>query len=73
MHHGVAFLPPLSYEVGTNQITRTIIIPPVERDGVSSISVIGVASDGSEITTFLYFIPSPEQTTTFIRLDLFLA
>jgi hypothetical protein len=54
LHDGVAFLLPLSYEVGTNEITQTLLIPPGD---VTSISAIGVATDGSGMTTFLYFLP----------------
>jgi hypothetical protein len=67
--HEVTFLPPHSCEVRTNEVTQTIIVPPVGiAFGVSSVSVIGVASDGSGMTTFLYFRPFPEDATTIIGL-----
>ena len=53
-------------------MTQTLLIPvDAVFATVASVSLIGVASDGSGMTTFLYFEPLPEITTTFIGLDLF--
>ena len=67
------FLPLLSYEVGTKEITQTLLIPHIDDSAVSSISVIGVDSDGSGITTFLYFRQFPATSTMVIGIDLLLA
>ena len=74
--HRTALLPSFSLEVHTNEKTQMLLIPSNEFiAGVSSVSVsmIGVASDGSGMTTFLYFEPDPVIHITFMRLDLFLA
>jgi hypothetical protein len=65
---------PLSYEVSANKITQTLLIPTgVAGDDISSVSVIGVASDGSGLITFVYFEHFPGESTTFIGLNLLLA
>ena len=67
---GAASLPALSPEVRTDEITQTLLMPG-EGAGISSVSVIGVASDGSGMTTFLYF--APIGSTTALGVDLPLA
>jgi hypothetical protein len=50
------------------EITQTISIPSLFHPGVESISILGVASDG--MTTFHYFVPDPEESTTFTGMAL---
>jgi hypothetical protein len=57
----------LSYAVRASKITQTLLIPDAfASEPVASISVLGVASDGSGMTTFLYFEPDPVENTMFI-------
>jgi hypothetical protein len=64
-------LPAFSSEVRTDEITQTLLIPePFLGDDVSSASVIGVASDGSGMTTFLYFEPDGDLTRRGVALPL---
>jgi hypothetical protein len=57
---GFVFSPSFCYQAGATEITQTLLIPYNE---VSSISILGVASDG--MTTFVYFEPDPENSMTF--------
>jgi hypothetical protein len=52
------------FQVGATETTQTLIIPNFLSPGVSSVSVLGVDSDG--VTTYLYFQPDAVLATTFI-------
>jgi hypothetical protein len=54
--------------VAAIDITQTIAIPDLFNPGPSSISILGAAPDG--MTTFLYFVPDPEASTTFTGMAL---
>jgi hypothetical protein len=61
----IVFLPLLCYQAGATEIIETLLIPelPVAA-AVSSVSVLGVGSDG--MTTFLFVDPDPKDRTTLI-------
>jgi hypothetical protein len=57
----------LSYKADTNGITQTLLIPALADDTIYSVEMIGVASDGSGMTSYLYYVvPVPGKTYYYI-------
>jgi hypothetical protein len=61
------FSPSFCHQVGATEITQTLLAPVFD---VSSVSILGVGSDG--MTTFLYYEPDTriDTTVTLIGMDL---
>jgi hypothetical protein len=61
----------LSCEVNADKTTQALLIPNVlAGEDVSSVSVLGVASDGSGMTTYLYFRHDPGHSNVVKGLNL---